>query len=52
MTQRRCALDEYEVHRCVGWYRHITLAVLAHAVLTAFAAQADSEAGLPGRQPG
>jgi SRSO17 transposase len=27
-------LDQYEVRRWTGWYRHITLALLAHAVLT------------------
>jgi SRSO17 transposase len=27
-------LDQYEVRRWTGWYRHITLAVLAHAYLT------------------
>jgi SRSO17 transposase len=27
-------LDQYEVRKWRGWYRHITLAVLAHAFLT------------------
>ena len=27
-------LDQYEVRRRDGWYRHITLAMLAHAYLT------------------
>jgi SRSO17 transposase len=27
-------LDQYEVRRWVSWYRHITLALLAHAYLT------------------
>ena len=35
----RCGLDQYEVRRYPGWYRHVTLAILAHAVLTALAAQ-------------
>jgi SRSO17 transposase len=26
-------LDQYEVRRWPGWYRHITLALLAHAFL-------------------
>jgi len=26
-------LDQYEVRRWPGWYRHITLAMLAHAFL-------------------
>ncbi|MFK0239041.1 hypothetical protein ACIQVS_39490, partial [Streptomyces vinaceus] len=29
---------EYEVRRYVGWYRHITLAMLAHAFLAGLAA--------------
>jgi SRSO17 transposase len=33
-------LDEYEVRRWVGWFRHITLALLAHAYLVATQAQA------------
>jgi len=46
-------LDEYEVRRWVGWYRHITLALLAHAYLAATQAQAirsgvgDEEKGGP-----
>jgi SRSO17 transposase len=27
-------LDQYEVRRWTGWYRHVTLALLAHAYLT------------------
>lgn len=30
-----CGLDHYEVRRWQGWYRHITLSLLAHAVLAA-----------------
>jgi len=33
-------LDHYEGRRWVGWYRHITLALLAHAVLAAIRAHA------------
>lgn len=36
----QCGLDEYEVRRYPGWYRHITLAMLAHAFLAAMAAAA------------
>jgi SRSO17 transposase len=43
-AKNECDLDEYEVRRYIGWYRHITLSMLAHAVLTALAAQADGEA--------
>jgi SRSO17 transposase len=38
-------LDHYEVRSWAGWYRHITLAILAHAYLSAMrAAGADAEA--------
>jgi hypothetical protein len=43
-AKNECGLDEYEVRRYVGWYRHITLAMLAHAVLTALAAEASNDA--------
>jgi SRSO17 transposase len=33
-------LDHDEVRRWPGWYRHITLALLAHAFLTVTRAQA------------
>jgi SRSO17 transposase len=33
-------LDQYEVRSWAGWYRHITLALLAHAYLTVVRAQA------------
>jgi SRSO17 transposase len=33
-------LDHYEVRRWTGWYRHITLALLAHAYLTVTRARA------------
>ena len=32
-------LDQYEVRKWTGWYRHITLALLAHAFLTVMRAQ-------------
>jgi SRSO17 transposase len=40
-------LDHYEVRRWVGWYRHVTLALLAHAYLavTRLHAQAAAEKG-------
>ena len=34
-AQGEVGLDQYEVQRWDGWYRHITLAMLAHAYLTA-----------------
>ncbi len=33
-------LDQYEVRRWDGWYRHITLAILAHAYLKVIRNQA------------
>ncbi|MEV6113001.1 IS701 family transposase [Streptomyces sp. NPDC052109] len=39
-AKNQCGLDEYEVRRYAGWYRHITLAMLAHAFLAVLAAQA------------
>jgi SRSO17 transposase len=33
-------LDQYEVRRWPGWYRHVTLALLAHAFLAVTRAQA------------
>ncbi|MFF0052222.1 hypothetical protein [Streptomyces sp. NPDC005498] len=32
-------MDQYEVRRYVGWYRHITLVMLAHIFLAAMAVQ-------------
>jgi SRSO17 transposase len=37
-AKNECGLDQYEVRRYQGWYRHITLAMLAHAFLAAQAA--------------
>ena len=36
-------LDQYDVRTWTGWYRHITLALLAHAVLVVLRAQAQQE---------
>jgi SRSO17 transposase len=38
-------LDHYEVRRWPGWYRHITLALLAHAYLTVTRAAAVKKGG-------
>ena len=38
-------LDQYEVRRWLGWYRHITLALLAHAFLAVTRAHAGEEKG-------
>ena len=37
-------LDHYEVRSWEGWYRHITLAMLAHAYLTVLRARATKPA--------
>lgn len=45
-------LDEYEVRSWHGWYRHITLALVAHAVLAAMrAAGRDIEVSAPHPAP-
>jgi SRSO17 transposase len=41
-------LDQYEGRKWTGWYRHITLAVLAHAFLTVTRAQAVGSDGQKG----
>jgi SRSO17 transposase len=41
-------LDQYEVRKWTGWYRHITLALLAHAFLTVTRAQAIGTDGQKG----
>ncbi|MGK7235827.1 IS701 family transposase [Streptomyces hygroscopicus] len=44
-AKNECGLDQYEVRRYPGWYRHITLAMLAHAFLAAMAAAAGTKRG-------
>lgn len=44
-AKNECGLDQYEVRRYVGWYRHITLAMLAHAYLAVMAADAAAKGG-------
>jgi SRSO17 transposase len=41
-------LDHYEVRHWTGWYRHITLALLAYAYLTVLRAQAAPTGGQKG----
>ena len=50
-AKNECGLDQYEVRRYVGWYRHITLAMLAHAFLTAMSARAVEKGDPPVRMP-
>ena len=39
-TKGEVGLDQYEVRSWHGWYRHITLAMVAHAYLAALSAHA------------
>ncbi len=39
MAKGECGLDHYEVRHWQGWYRHITLSMLALAVLTVLRAR-------------
>ena len=41
-------LDQYEVRKWDGWYRHITLAMLAHAYLAVVRNQALGKGGKRG----
>ena len=51
-AKNECGLDQYEVRRYVGWYRHITLAMLAHAFLAATAHQAGEKVAEQMGRPG
>ncbi|MGP3947112.1 IS701 family transposase [Streptomyces sp. 6N106] len=51
-AKNECGLDQYEVRRYVGWYRHITLAMLAHAFLAATAHQSLEKGAEQVGQPG
>lgn len=48
-AKNECGLDQYEVRRYVGWYRHITLAMLGHAFLAATTHQAREKGAEPVR---
>ncbi|MFJ1843565.1 IS701 family transposase [Streptomyces sp. NPDC088146] len=50
-AKNECGLDQYEVRRYVGWYRHITLAMLAHAFLAVLAGQEREKGALSGTHP-
>ena len=43
--KNEAGLDHYQVRRCDAWYRHITLAMLAHAYLTVTRAATSGEKG-------
>ncbi len=38
-AKQECGLDDYQVRRCPGWHRHMTLAMAAHACLTVLRAR-------------
>ncbi|MFJ9953387.1 hypothetical protein [Kitasatospora sp. NPDC091207] len=44
-AKNECGLDQYGVRRYPGWYRHIALAMLAHACLAVMAADAATKGG-------
>ena len=43
-TKGECGLDHYEVRRWKGWYRHVTLSLMAHAVLVALSVEEKKKA--------
>ncbi|CDM89906.1 IS701 family transposase [Xenorhabdus bovienii] len=47
-TKGECGLDHYEVRRWQSWHRHITLSLLAHAVLAVLRVQEKKNTGRPG----
>jgi SRSO17 transposase len=47
-AKNEVGLDHYEVRRWPGWYRHITLALLAHAFLVVTRAKGTSSNGAKG----
>lgn len=48
-TKQLTGLNEYEVRSWVGWYRHITLSMLAHASLVVMRAQPPAHKGIKKR---
>lgn len=50
-AKNECGLDQYEVRRYIGWYRHITLAMLAHAFLAVTASQEREKGDLEATRP-
>lgn len=42
-SKEECGLDQYEVRSWTGWYRHITLALVAHFCATLMTNQANAE---------
>jgi SRSO17 transposase len=46
-----CGLDQYEVRRWTGWYRHITLSLVAQFCATLMMEQANAEQGKKAWEP-
>jgi SRSO17 transposase len=46
-----CGLDQYEVRSWTGWYRHITLSLLAQCCATLMMEQANVEQGKKAWEP-
>ena len=51
IAKQEVGLDEYEVRSYQGWYRHITLACLAHAFLTVLRANGLDPLAEPKKKP-
>ena len=50
-AKNETGLDHYQVRRYRAWYRHITLSMLAHALLAVTARARRPEPGPPGSLP-
>lgn len=50
-ANKALGLDQYEVRSYVGWYRHITLVMLAYAFLVSTCVQAPCSLPAPGEDP-
>ncbi|MFD1277958.1 hypothetical protein ACFQ51_56330 [Streptomyces kaempferi] len=50
LGKHQCGLADYEVRHWHGWYRHITLSMLAAAFLAVQAATGDADAPAPLRE--
>jgi SRSO17 transposase len=50
-AKEACGLDQYEVRSWTGWYRHITLSLLAQFCATLMMDQANAEQEKKAREP-
>jgi SRSO17 transposase len=51
-SKSEVGLDHYEVQSYLGWYRHVTFACLAHALLTVLSGRSLDTVSLQGHDPG